>query len=187
VDLVIQALEVNSKLLWKELYVMERHPTTSTVSISTQDVGGATGAHASRTNAALDRNTRTQPARNEPGAVLRSVNVWTHTLILAGELTYRSAPLLEVEIEGLCEKGVTDITLDLRQLTYIDSIGVAVIAFRYGLCRRQGYGFTLIPGSRLIHRAFERAGVIDLLPFQGDEIAARRLLASRPPVFTRRL
>ena len=115
------------------------------------------------------------------------MNVWTHTLILTGELTYRSAHLLELEIEGLCGKGVTDITLDLRQLTHIDPIGVAVISFRCGLCRRQGYGFTLIPGPRFIHRAFERAGVIDLLPFQGDEIAARRLRASRPPAFARQV
>jgi anti-anti-sigma factor len=109
-----------------------------------------------------------------------------HTLILTGELTHRSARTLEVEIERLCAKGVTDITLDLRQLTHIDSIGVAVISFRCGLCRRQGYGFALIPGSRLIHRAFEQAGVIDLLPFQGDEVAARRLRASMPGRRSRR-
>jgi anti-anti-sigma factor len=122
----------------------------------------------------------------EPGAGLRSVSVWTHTLILTGELTHRSAHLLEAEIERLCEQGVTDITLDLRQLTSIDSIGVAVISFRCSLCRRQGYGFTLIPGPRLIHRAFEQAGVIDLLPFQGDEVAARRLRAAIPGQRSRR-
>ena len=158
---------------------MERHLTTSTASIDTQEAGGVSETHA-RTSTAFDRNTRAQHAHNEPGSVSRSVGTWTHTLILTGELTHRSAHMLEVEIERLCEQGVTDITLDLRQLTYIDSIGVAVISFRCGLCRRQGYGFSLIPGSRLIHRAFEQAGVVDLLPFQGDEIAARRLRASMP-------
>jgi anti-anti-sigma factor len=99
-------------------------------------------------------------------------------LILTGELTRRSVHALETEIEDHSEKGVTGITLDLRQLTYIDSVGVAVISFRCGLCQRQGYSFSLVPGSRFIQRAFEQAGILDLLPFQDDEIAARRLSVS---------
>jgi anti-anti-sigma factor len=114
----------------------------------------------------------------KPRRTLRSAGVWTHTLILTGELTRRSVHALETEIEDLCEKGVTGITLDLRQLTYIDSVGVAVISFRCGLCQRQGYSFSLVPGSRFIQRAFEQAGILDLLPFQDDEIAARRLSVS---------
>jgi anti-anti-sigma factor len=159
---------------------MERHLTTSTVSIGTRNAGAATEVRANPTDTVFDRNTRTQPARNEPTSALTSVSVWAHTLILTGELTHRSVHALEVEIERLCERGVTGITLDLRQLTHIDSIGVAVISFRCGLCRRQGYGFTLVPGSRLIQRAFEQVGLIDLLPFQDDEVAARRLRSSLP-------
>jgi anti-anti-sigma factor len=128
---------------------MEGQPTTSAVSIATK-----------------------------PRPTLRTAGVWTHTLILTGELTRRSVHALETEIEDLCEKGVTGITLDLRQLTYIDSVGVAVISFRCGLCQRQGYRFSLVPGSRFIQRAFEQAGILDLMPFQDDEIAARRLSVS---------
>jgi anti-anti-sigma factor len=186
VDLVIRALEINSKLLWKELSVMNRHLTTSTGSMSTQNAGGAGAIRAHRTSTTIDRNTRTQPVREQLSPAVESGSAWEHTLILTGELTYRSAPVLELAIERLCEEGVTDITLDLRQLADIDSIGVAVISFRCGLCRRQGYGFALIPGSRLIHRAFEQAGVIDLLPFRGDEVAARRLRPSIPGRRSRR-
>jgi anti-anti-sigma factor len=100
--------------------------------------------------------------------------VWEHTLILTGELTFRSASELEGEIERLCEEGVTDITLDLSRLTRIDASGVAVITFRSRHCARRGYGFVLVAGSRMIQRAFEQAGVIDALPFRPDEIAARR-------------
>jgi anti-anti-sigma factor len=102
-----------------------------------------------------------------------------HTLILTGELTHRSAHTLEVEVERLFEEGVTSITLDLRQLAHIDPLGVAVIAFRCGLSKRQGHGLLLIPGSRCVQRAFEEAGVIDRLPFQEDVLAARRLRAGR--------
>jgi anti-anti-sigma factor len=101
--------------------------------------------------------------------VLTSVDTWNHTLILSGELTHRSAHALEVEIERLCEEGVTDITLDLRELTAVDPVGVAVIAFRCGLCEKRGYGFRLIRGVPLVQRAFEQAGVLGMLPFQeGD-------------------
>jgi anti-anti-sigma factor len=183
---VIRALEINSKLLWKELSVMERHLTTSTASIDTQAADGLSGIRASRTSTTVNRDTRTRPVREQLSPAFECGSAWEHTLVLTGELTYRSAPMLELAIERLCEEGVTDITLDLRQLADIDSIGVAVISFRCGLCRRQGYGFALIPGSRLIHRAFEQAGVIDLLPFRGDEVAARRLRASIPGRRSRR-
>ncbi|MGH2902151.1 MAG: STAS domain-containing protein [Solirubrobacteraceae bacterium] len=97
-----------------------------------------------------------------------------HMLALTGELTLRSAHTLEVEIERLFEEGVTSITLDLRQLTYIDPIGVAVIVFRCRLCKRQGHAVRLISGPPLVQRAFVEAGVIDELPFQVDEVAAYR-------------
>jgi anti-anti-sigma factor len=159
---------------------MERHLTTSTISIRTRNEQGGAGPLAERNGAAFSGGMSTQPAGNQPGPALGSASLRAHTLILTGELTHRSAHALEVEIERLCEEGVTSITLDLRQLTAIDSIGAAVIAFRCGLCQRQGYGFALIPGSRSIQRAFEQAGMISLLPFQNDEVTARRLRIAAP-------
>jgi anti-anti-sigma factor len=95
-----------------------------------------------------------------------------HTLILTGELDGGSAHELEAEIERLCEERVSSITLDLRQLTYIDQVGVAVIAFRCRLCQRRGYEFALIAGGRRIQRAFEQAGIASLLPFREDEVVS---------------
>ena len=159
---------------------MEPHLTTSTESIGTRSEG-TTGLLVMRPgatcdgNTAVDRSRRAWPSPNQPHPLSESVSIWMHTLILTGELTHRSAHALEVEIERLFEEGVTTITLDLRQLTYIDPIGVGVIAFRCRLCKRQGRGCVLIPGPRFVQRAFEEAGVIDHLPFQEDELAARRL------------
>jgi anti-anti-sigma factor len=166
---------------------MERHLTTSTGSINTRNEGSTTGLVIMRAdtacdgNTAFDRNSRAWPTQNQPHPQSESVSIWMHTLILTGELTHRSVHTLEVEIERLFEEGVTSITLDLRQLTQIDPLGVAVIAFRCRLGKRQGHGFVLIPGPRFVQRAFEEAGVIDLLPFQEDEVAARRMRrGSRP-------
>ena len=129
---------------------------------------------------ANDRSIRRAPGREQPGSTSRAARVRTHTLVLTGSLTHRSAHALEVEIERLCDEGVSAITLDLRQLGRIDAIGVAVVAFRCGLCQRRGLGFTLIPGAPPVQHAFEQAGVSDLLPFQVDEVAARRLRAPTP-------
>src|SRR5437016_1022591 len=115
---------------------MKRHTTASAREIETGSESRPDGRGAS----------------GERGLALATPSVWTHTLVLTGELNQRSAQTLEVEIERLCDEGVSGITLDLRKLTYIDSVGVAVIAFLCGLCRRRGYGFAVIPGSRLMYR-----------------------------------
>jgi anti-anti-sigma factor len=155
---------------------MKREMTASAVSIETRSEHGSSGSVTSRIRTAFDRGNPTPPA-SEPAPTLTSVGVWKHTLILTGALDHRSAHKLEAEIERLCEEGVTSITLDLRELTYMDSIGVAVIAFRCGLCKRRGYDFAVIPGSRLIQRAFEQAGVTNLLPFEQPNVSTTRLPA----------
>jgi anti-anti-sigma factor len=101
---------------------------------------------------------------------LRSVPDRTHTLVLKGELHHGSAPALEAEIERLCEEGVTSITLDLRELGYIDPIGIAVISFRSGLCKRRGHEFAVISGSRVIQRALEQAGVPEAEQTPGTDV-----------------
>lgn len=121
---------------------------------------------------AWNKSKAVRTAWGEPRLALAPVSPWTHTLVLSGELNHRSAHVLEAEIDRVCEEGVTAIIVDLRGLTDIDSTGVAVIAFRSGLCRRRGYDFTLIPGSPAIHSAFEEAGMVDLLPFEADELTA---------------
>jgi anti-anti-sigma factor len=106
--------------------------------------------------------------RNQRDMALTSLGVWRHTIVLTGALTHRTAHELEVEIEQRCADGVTAITLDLRELTYIDSIGVAVIAFRSRLCKRRGYEFAVVAGAPMMRRAFAQAGVGSLLD-QVDE------------------
>jgi anti-anti-sigma factor len=165
---------------------MKRQSTASTARVGSRkdrpgetDGTGTTGASgAKRQRTPFSATTPVRPASIERNVALSSVGAWTHTIVLIGELTHRSAHRLEVEIERLCAEGVTGITLDLRELSYIDAIGVAVIAFRSGLCRRRGYDFALIPGSPLMRRAFEQAGVESVLANDGEEASA----ASRRPL-----
>jgi anti-anti-sigma factor len=146
--------------------------------VGTRKGGGAEACAADRAHTAFEKHTRTQAASSEPHLALADANVWTHTLVLTGELDRRSAHTLEAEIEHLCEEGVTGITLDLRGLAFIDWIGVAVIAFRCDHCKRRGFEFALIPGSPSIQHAFEQAGVRDSLPFQDNDSRSHSLAAS---------
>jgi anti-anti-sigma factor len=154
---------------------MKRHLTTSAVNIGGSSVATVPEALIEPRPSILEPTPEPVPEKAERELVLTSVNTWNHTLILTGELTHRSAQALEVEIERLCEEGVTDITLDLRDLVRIDPVGVAVIAFRCGLCEKRGYGFRLIRGSHAVQRAFEEAGVTSLLPFEDHDAAATQL------------
>jgi anti-anti-sigma factor len=168
---------------------MKRHLTASKVGVGAREddpedreekqESRDVGAQRARTPFAATRHVRASAIERE--VTLTSVEQWTHTLVLTGELTHRSAHRLEVEIERLCAEGVTGITLDLRELKHIDSIGVAVIAFRSRLCKRRGHDFALIPGSPLMRRAFEQAGVEQLLEGGCDvPVRVRERIRPRP-------
>jgi anti-anti-sigma factor len=150
---------------------MRRHLTTSAIGNKTRNEGKTAERTRITRRAPAGQTNHTQPGAGRPSLSLAPASVWTHTLVLAGELDLRSARTLEAEVERLCEEGVTRIILDLRELARIDAIGVAVVAFRCGHCTRHGYEFGLIPGSPSIQRAFEEAGVIDSLPFLSGETA----------------
>jgi len=146
---------------------MERHHMRMAVGVITETGDGLSNV-ADQTQTAFDK-------RRDPPAPLREVEFnpasvarRMHTLILTGSLDRGTVCQLETEIERLCEEGVTGITLDLRELTQIDAIGVAVVAFRCGLCLRRGYDFALIRGPRGVQRAFEHAGLSELLPFADE-------------------
>jgi anti-anti-sigma factor len=152
---------------------MKRHEMALAASVGRYEDGKVAVANPRRT-IALNRARLTKAATGDASFGPAGMVAREHTLILTGTLDGRSANALEAEIERLCEEKVTSITLDLSELSYIDGIGVAVVAFRCRLCQRRGYDFGLIPGSRMIHRAFEQAGVAGLLPFREGSVASRQ-------------
>jgi anti-sigma B factor antagonist len=139
-----------------------------------------TGTASERIHVLHETGTDPPSDSRKPGLTLADASARAHTLIPTGRLDGRSAPILEAEIERLCSSGITSLVLDLRELTYVDSTGVAVLAFRCKLCKRRGYDLRLIPGTRLMQRAFEAAGVTDLLAPPEDRIVASRLPATSP-------
>ena len=160
---------------------MKRHHVPNTTSIGSGNEDGALESVAKQSTTASEENTTAQRIDLTPGAARRSPSMpdgtaarlnATHTLVLVGELNRASTHTLEAEIERLYEGGIKAITLDLRQLSGIDSAGVAVIVFRSRWCSKRGCELMLIQGPRAVQRAFELAGVAaDALPFKENDSA----------------
>ena len=58
------------------------------------------------------------------------------------------------------------VTLDLSGLRFLDTSGLRLILETAEASRRDGFAFSVLPGSAPVQRFFEVAGVIDLVPFR---------------------
>jgi anti-anti-sigma factor len=110
--------------------------------------------------AVVDRSPR-------PLEVQEVVSGGEQSLVLVGELDMRTAAEPERLMLSFVES-MTRLTLDLSQLSFMDSTGVRLILFAQGLCRRHGAEFALVRGPRQVQRVFEIAGLLERLPFQTD-------------------
>jgi anti-sigma B factor antagonist len=89
-----------------------------------------------------------------------------HVLLLTGELDIAEVPTLEAAVDRVLGEGTTGITIDLRQLEFIDSSGLAAIVHVSGLCAKRGHDFELIAGRPEVQRLFEITGLSGVLPFR---------------------
>jgi anti-sigma B factor antagonist len=95
-----------------------------------------------------------------------------HTLSLHGELDIYSAGELKAMLLEVVRDGTSGVTLDLSGLTFMDSTGLYMVLFGRELTERHGCDFSLIPGSPKIQHVFELTALLDVLPFQTDEVDA---------------
>ena len=86
-----------------------------------------------------------------------------------GELDLVSVDVLNAAVERARADGVPSITLDLRELSFIDSTGLAAIVLASRLCDTNGLELSLIPGSPATQRLFEMTGLLDVLPFRASD------------------
>lgn len=76
--------------------------------------------------------------------------------------TFTVEPALERALE---EPGVSALTLDLSELSFIDSTGIGVLCRLEAEARARGVELAIVPGPRHVQRVFELTGVSDALPF----------------------
>jgi anti-sigma B factor antagonist len=89
-----------------------------------------------------------------------------HTLILSGEIDLLAVPDLKESVRRLCIEGATEIVLDFREVTFMDSAGLQAVLSAQRLCAEHHCELSLIPGPPHIQSLFELTGLAEHLPFQ---------------------
>ena len=89
------------------------------------------------------------------------------TLHLSGELDHHGARGAMKTIEGLLDKYMPrDAVLDLSELTFMDSFGLAVVLHLYRTCARSGREFAVRGTPPQPMRVFEAAGLPQVMVFE---------------------
>ena len=84
-----------------------------------------------------------------------------------GELDVATQGALREVLER--ETARRPVTLDLSALRFIDTSGMRLVLETAEAARRNGSGFTVLPGSPAVQRLFDVAGVAELVPFRNAE------------------
>jgi anti-sigma B factor antagonist len=82
---------------------------------------------------------------------------------LAGELDIATGPDLEQALETQLARVVTDIVLDLRGVTFIDSSGLRVVLIASRSAAESGRRLIVVPGDGQVLRVIRLAQVEDRL------------------------
>jgi anti-sigma B factor antagonist len=90
----------------------------------------------------------------------------TATAVLSGEFdmaaTFAAEPALEQAVET---PGLRSFTLDLSELTFIDSLGLGVVIRLASELEARGIALRILPGPPPVQRIFASAGLVQALPF----------------------
>ncbi len=81
-----------------------------------------------------------------------------------GELDIATAPQLQEAIADATANGVSELVLDLRELTFMDSTGLRTLAQANLKAQKAGTTLSIWRGSRQIERVLEISGLGPLLP-----------------------
>jgi anti-anti-sigma factor len=68
-------------------------------------------------------------------------------MVVSGELTLETAAVVRGLLDIVCANDATEVEVDLRDLTFIDSTGVGVIMMAKKACAGRDCGFFLIPSK----------------------------------------
>jgi anti-anti-sigma factor len=90
----------------------------------------------------------------------------SHRLVLTGEVDVYAAPDLENMVRRICAIGPTEIVIDLREVSFMDSSGLRAMMSAHKLCKRNGCELSIVPGAQQVQSLFDLTGLAELLPFQ---------------------
>lgn len=86
---------------------------------------------------------------------------------VVGELDTLTSPLLQVRLaQQLAE--IENLVLDLSDVTFLGSAGLAVLVGAKEDADSRGAEMYIVPGSRIVKRALEATGLLQLFAVAGD-------------------
>lgn len=88
----------------------------------------------------------------------------------AGEIDSTSAPVLRERLEALLQSEVTEFTVDLTAVTFLDSAGLCVLAAAHRSAARQDVTMRVLASSRAVIRPLQITGLWNLL--EAEQIEA---------------
>jgi anti-sigma B factor antagonist len=81
----------------------------------------------------------------------------------AGEIDSTTAPVLRQQLETLLDDDVRELTVDLGQVTFLDSAGLCVLAAAHRRAVRTDVTMRVLASSRAVIRPLQITGLWDLL------------------------
>ena len=82
-----------------------------------------------------------------------------------GEIDLATAGEVRAQLQELTSAGFTNVILDLRATTFLDSTGLRLVMDTHSAAHRDGIAFAIVAGPAAVHRVFEVAGLSGRLPF----------------------
>jgi len=93
-------------------------------------------------------------------------------LIATGEIDSSSAPTLRTRLDEVLDTSVTDLTVDLTGVTFLDSAGLCVLAAAHRRAVRSDVHLRVLASSRAVIRPMQITGLFDLLHVVASEPSA---------------
>jgi anti-sigma B factor antagonist len=94
-----------------------------------------------------------------------------------GEVDSTSAPVLREHLDALLDGEVREFTVDLSQVTFLDSAGLCVLAAAHRRAVRQDVTMRVLASSRAVIRPLQITGLWELLHAERIDEAASSLPA----------
>ena len=96
----------------------------------------------------------------------------TARLTASGEVDSSSAPTLRARLDDVLDKGVSELTIDLTGVTFLDSAGLCVLAATHRRAARSDVRLRVLASSRAVVRPMQITGLYDLLDVASPESGA---------------
>ena len=116
-----------------------------------------------------------------PTTVTTSESGPVHVVHVAGEVDVTSAAILRDALEALIADGRRRLTLDLTEVTFMDSTGLGIVVGRLKRLARHGGTMTVAAAHERVVRVFTITGLDQLLEIHPDLESAVAAAAAASP------